>query len=543
MKKLILTLTALAATLCLYGQPAGGFGGFQMPRVDVHCSDKIADVDYADDGEVFHQLDIYYPRVEKAAYPVVIHIYGSAWYSNNSKGMADLGTIVNALLDAGYAVVTPNHRSSQDAKFPAQIEDIKGVIRFVRANADKYRFDTSFIATSGFSSGGHLSSLAATSGNVPELEGAVGGNLGFSSRVDAACDWSGPVDLNHMSCDAAEDTWNHAPEEAVMGFPFKGNEERFKALNATNYIDPSDPPVIIFHGTADNVVPCCQAPWFYGKLVDAGVTSEMHLVDGGGHGMGMYAAENLGAMVTFLDRIRTKRYADSSTSLEKYLIPAAAAPATPDEEGFLRRWMLLDPISKPNRSNTVFTDSYIRDIFAVPYFQGQRSDVLPKDGSKVKVTVEYQPPVDLSGGRPMMTWPPQEPVYEKKVKKLQWHAFDSQRYNVKLFRFATNLTEDRYGVIFWAATVVNCEEDIPNVRLAIGSNSASMWWVNGEEAVIASGDRRMVADDCASPRLTLKKGRNVIWGAIINGPGMSDFCARFIDEDGNPVRNITLTTK
>ena len=203
---------------------------------------------------------------------------------------------------------------------------------------------------------------------------------------------------------------------------------------------------------------------------------------------------------------------------------------------------MLMPLWFLMRLETVFTDSYIREAFAVPYFKGQLGDVLPKDGSKVKVTVEYQPPVDLSGGRPMMR--PQEPiVYEKKDKKLQWHAFDSQRYNVKLFRFATNLTEDRYGVIFWAVTVVNCPENMPNVRLSVGSNSASMWWVNGEEAVILSGDRRMVADDCASERLTLKKGRNVIWGAVINGPGMSDFCARFIDEAGNPVTNITLSTK
>ena len=240
---------------------------------------------------------------------------------------------------------------------------------------------------------------------------------------------------------------------------------------------------------------------------------------------------------------RAQVYADSSTQLDKYLVPATTPTATPDAQGFLGRWLLLDPISKPNRSNTVFTDSYIREVFAVPYFKGQLGDVLPKEGSKVKVTVEYQPPVDLSGGRPpMMRF--NEPIeYEKKVKKLEWHAFDSQRYNVKLFRFATNLTEDRYGVIFWAVTVVNCEEDIPNVRLAVGSNSASMWWVNGEEAVILSGDRRMVMDDCASQRLTLKKGRNVIWGAVINGPGMSDFCARFIDEAGNPVKNITLSTK
>ncbi len=234
-------------------------------------------------------------------------------------------------------------------------------------------------------------------------------------------------------------------------------------------------------------------------------------------------------------------FADSSTHLEKYLVPAAGPSAVPDKEGFLRRWLLLEPISKPNRSNTVFTDSYLREVFSTPYFPGQLGSVLPKDGSRVKVKVEYQPPVDLSGGRPKF---PQEPVvYEKKVKKLQWHAFDSRRYNVKLFRFATNLTEDRYGVIFWVATVVNCEEDIPDVRLSVGSNSASMWWVNGQEALLLSGDRRMVADDAASEPLTLRKGRNVIWGAVINGPGMSDFCARFIDKAGNPVRGITLTTE
>ena len=239
---------------------------------------------------------------------------------------------------------------------------------------------------------------------------------------------------------------------------------------------------------------------------------------------------------------RAQVYADSSTQLDKYLVPASAEVATPDDQGFLRRWLLLDPISKPNRSNTVFVDSYIREAFAVEYFKGQLGNELPKDGAKVKTTVEYQPPVNLQGGRPM-GFGMEPPKYEQKKVTLKWHAMDSKIPNVKLFRFATNLTEDRYGIICWAVTVVNCEEDIPNVRLAVGSNSASMWWVNGEEAVILSGDRRRVMDDCASKRLTLKKGRNVIWGAVINGPGMSDFCCRFIDEAGNPVKNFTLTTK
>ena len=307
MKKILLLFTCLAGAVSLQAQPAGGFGGFQMPKIDVHCSQQFMDIDYAGDDQVYHKLDVYLPRMQKDTYPVVVHIYGSAWYSNNSKGMADLGTIVNALLDAGYAVVCPNHRSSQDAKFPAQIQDIKGVIRWVRANAGKYHFDPSFVATSGFSSGGHLSSLAATSGGVAELEGEVGGNLQYSSRVNAACDWSGPVDLNYMSCGAAEDTWNHAPEEAVMGFSFKGNEEKFKALNATTYIDPSDPPVVIFHGTVDNVVPNCQGSHFYELLDKAGIRTELYLVEGGGHGMNMYSEKNLRSMTNFLDKVRFEK--------------------------------------------------------------------------------------------------------------------------------------------------------------------------------------------------------------------------------------------
>lgn len=295
----------IAAMLVGATAAAQNFGGWQMPEIKMDYSQKFADVNYAGDGEVYHNLDIYLPKVEKETYPVVIHIYGSAWYSNNSKGMADLGTICNALLNAGYAVVTPNHRSSGDAKFPAQINDIKAVVRFVRAHAAEYKFDTSFIATSGFSSGGHLASLAATSNGVVALEGKVGENLDYSSLVNAACDWSGPVDMFHMDCAGDRGEGASAPEEAVMGFPIKGNEDRFAALNATSYIDANDVPVTIFHGNADNVVPGCVGVWFYECLQKAGVDSELTVVEGGGHGMNMYSEENLAKMVKFLDRVRT----------------------------------------------------------------------------------------------------------------------------------------------------------------------------------------------------------------------------------------------
>ena len=80
-----------------------------------------------------------------------------------------------------------------------------------------------------------------------------------------------------------------------------------------------------------------------------------------------------------------------------------------------------------------------------------------------------------------------------------------------------------------------------NVRMAVGSNAASMWWLNGKEAVNLFNDRRMVMDDCVSKRLTLNKGRNIIRGAVINGPGLSDFCLRFIDENGEPIKDLTIS--
>jgi len=126
-------------------------------------------------------------------------------------------------------------------------------------------------------------------------------------------------------------------------------------------------------------------------------------------------------------------------------------------------------------------------------------------------------------------------------EELAWHALDSAHWNVKLFRFAYGLNKRTYGVLFWAVTVVESPREMQNVRMAVGSNSASMWWLNGKEAVTLFGDRRMVMDDGVSKRLTLNKGRNVIRGAVINGPGLSDFCVRFIDEKGDPIRDLALS--
>jgi hypothetical protein len=221
----------------------------------------------------------------------------------------------------------------------------------------------------------------------------------------------------------------------------------------------------------------------------------------------------------------------------KYFSAITTPSAQPDEEGFIRRWMLLEPIDKPNNGNTVFTDSYLREHFNRDYFKGQQT-IVPKNGQKV-TAVFKQEQAPAGFGRGMQQAPAQPEV--KTVKQtLTWHALDSENFNVKLFRFAEKYGEKVYGVLFWAVTIIDCDEEIKNVRLAVGSNSASMWWLNGEETLLLSGDRRMVKDDAMSNRITLKKGRNILRGAIINGPGMSDFCVRFLDEKGNPVKNYSI---
>ncbi|MBO9579276.1 MAG: acetylxylan esterase [Sphingobium sp.] len=202
----------------------------------------------------------------------------------------------------------------------------------------------------------------------------------------------------------------------------------------------------------------------------------------------------------------------SDTALAPYFVPAGKGPMAPDEDGFIRRWLLLEPIAKPNRTNSGFTGMYVRQALTTPYFPGQLIR-LPRAGEKVTVA-----------GTP-----------------LAWHALETTGFDVKLFNFAQSLGKTKYGVIFYAATVIDSPRERPNVRLAIGSNSASMWWVNGEETAGLFNDRRMVMDDVVSRRITLKKGRNVIWGAVINGPGLSDFCVRFIDERGKAVTDLSVS--
>ena len=202
------------------------------------------------------------------------------------------------------------------------------------------------------------------------------------------------------------------------------------------------------------------------------------------------------------------QYAATAPGLAAYFKPVTQGATTPDSDGFLRRWLLLEPIDKSNRSNTGFTATYVRQALTTQYFPGQFT-AIPRDGQVVKA-----------------------------AQPLRWHALDSGAFDVKLFSFAKGLGKPTYGVIFWAVTIVDSPREMRDVRMAVGSNSASMWWLNGQETVGLFNDRRMVMDDVLSDRITLKKGRNVIRGAVINGPGLSDFCVRFLDANGQPITGI-----
>jgi hypothetical protein len=188
---------------------------------------------------------------------------------------------------------------------------------------------------------------------------------------------------------------------------------------------------------------------------------------------------------------------------------APTSPVKPaDADGFLQRWVILEPIRVAGQ----LTDSAVQAAVKTEYFPDQLT-VMPHDGDKVTTT----------GG------------------ELVWHAVDTTGYNVNLFHFAHGLGKPTSNVLFWAVTVVNVPQELAGVRLAIGSNAASVWWVNGAQVIALYNDRQSVIDDGVSKRLTLKKGANVVRAAIINAGGATDFCARFLDASGHPVRTVTIS--
>jgi hypothetical protein len=189
------------------------------------------------------------------------------------------------------------------------------------------------------------------------------------------------------------------------------------------------------------------------------------------------------------------------------LTPPTSREKAPGADGFIQRWLLLEPIGANGLTETIVKSAVHKE-----YFPNQFT-VIPHDSEKVTAG-------DV---------------------ELTWHAVDTKSYNVNLYHFARALGKRTSDVLFWAVTIVNCPREMSNVRLAIGSNAASVWWVNGQEVIGIYGDRQTVIDDGVSKRLTLKKGRNIVRAAIVNGGGATDFCARLLDSDDKPVHDFTVS--
>src|SRR5665213_1782234 len=178
---------------------------------------------------------------------------------------------------------------------------------------------------------------------------------------------------------------------------------------------------------------------------------------------------------------------DTTHTLSKHFIQDSKVKKTPDAKGFIQRWLVLEPVRKSISRNSIFTDDYLRTTFSTDNFSSD-FNTIPKNGEQVKVGDQ----------------------------ELKWYALDSKAFSFNLYDFTYAINKPPYGVLFWLVTVIDCPQEIKNVRIAAGTNSAGMFWLNGKEALMLSGDRDMIMDNVTSSLLTLKKGKNIIRAAVIN---------------------------
>ena len=267
---------------------------------------SYSDVAYATNSSA-QKLDISLPT-GAGPFPVVVFIHGGAFLMGDKAMEA---SNMAALVAKGYAAVAINYRLSGEAKFPAQIQDCKAAIRFLRANAAKYKLNPDKMASWGESAGGNLSSMLGTSGGVTELEGADLGNSSFSSRVLVSVDWFGPINFSTMDAEAAAlgftITTNAAtsPESQLMGAAIPTIPTLVAKANPTTYISADDAALFIQAGDADRNIPYTQSKNFYDALVQVKGTANVsyELIAGAAHGGAQFTTtSNMDKVVAFLDK-------------------------------------------------------------------------------------------------------------------------------------------------------------------------------------------------------------------------------------------------
>jgi acetyl esterase/lipase len=242
----------------------------------------VKDLAYAPDSHERHKLDLYLPSAGEN-WPLIVWIHGGAWLAGDKLRPPAL-----AYLDDGYAVASINYRLSQHATFPAQLEDCKAAIRWLRDHAAEYGYDGERIGVWGASAGGHLVALVGTTGDSTEFD--AGENLS-SSRVQAVVDFFGPTDFLQIGAQSLPTSrLDHdapdSPEARLIGGPILQNKDKASRANPIVYISKDDPPFLIAHGEKDDVVPIGQSELLHAALQKAGVPSTLHRVPNAGHGFG-----------------------------------------------------------------------------------------------------------------------------------------------------------------------------------------------------------------------------------------------------------------
>jgi acetyl esterase/lipase len=271
------------------GRGRGSRGGAIPDGVDAYL-----DLEYVENGHVRQRLDLYVPEKPAGPLPLIVWVHGGGWSGGSKASPTAL-----PLTARGFAVASIEYRLSQHAVFPAQIEDCKAAVRWLRANAGTYDLDPQRFGAWGSSAGGHLVALLGTAGDAKELEGR-NGHLDQTSRVQAVVDWFGPTDFLRM-----RGTHDQAgsPESRLIGGPIQQNKEKAHRANPIAYISPSTPPFLIMHGTGDRAVPFEQSELLAAELKIAGVEVTLVPLPGAQHGDPMFwSAPNMRRVEEFLTR-------------------------------------------------------------------------------------------------------------------------------------------------------------------------------------------------------------------------------------------------
>lgn len=233
------------------------------------------DLEYVPGGHERQKLDLYVPEAANGALPLVIWIHGGAW-KQGSKDRCP----AQWLATKGFVVASVNYRLSQHAPFPAQIEDCKASIRWLRANAKNHHIDPAHVGVWGASAGGHLVALLGTSGGVKELEGNHG-NLDQSSKVQAVVDWFGPADFKPI---AERDGNPNSTIGQLLGGAPKEHMDKAILASPVTHVTRNAPPFLIMHGDKDNLVNFHQSELLEEALKKAGVEVTLVKLEGAGHG-------------------------------------------------------------------------------------------------------------------------------------------------------------------------------------------------------------------------------------------------------------------